>query len=150
MIDMETCIKIEGTWSQKMKKCNLILYHGTNSPDEIEGRGFKKGDVNLYGDGIYLFKDKKFAKAYGKNVIRVNTVIEKPFIFTDEQLKLYSKLYQEYTEKGSSFPKKEAINEINRRYGYDSLRFTDFSKNKDGAIAWVIFNPDKIKVMDVT
>lgn len=128
-----------------MKK---ILYHGTNNPGKIIKKGFNKAEVGLYGDGIYFFQSKSFAKNYGRKIIKAQVNIKKPFIFTGEQKKLYSKLYKKYEQQGSSFPKKDAINELNKRYNFDALKFNDFSKSRRGGTAWVIFNPSNIKIIN--
>ena len=127
-----------------MKK---ILYHGTNHPEEILRDGFNKADVGLYGDGVYFFQSKSFAKNYGRKVIKAQVNISKPFTFTGQQNKLYSQIHNKYKEQYSSFPKKDTINELNRKYGFDALRFNDFSRSRRGGTAWVIFNPNKIKVI---
>ena len=127
-----------------MKK---ILYHGTNNPEKILKNGFNRGEVGLYGDGVYFFQSISFAKNYGIKVIKAQVNISKPFTFTDQQNKLYTKIYNKYKEQESSFPKKDAINELNKKYGFDALKFNDFSRSRKGGIAWVIFNQNKIKVI---
>ena len=121
------------------------LYHGTNSASSIRKNGFKLSKVSLYGDGIYFFQTPSYARNYGKQVVSARVLIKKPFTFTQEQNKLYMKLYQKYKSRGESFPQKKAINELFRKYKYDGLKFLDFSRSRRGATAWVIPKKSQIK-----
>lgn len=117
-----------------MKK---ILYHGTENKSQILRNGMMESE-GLYGDGYYFYENQSSARTYGKQIVRAEVIINKPFTFkTKKEKDLYNLLYDKYRSHRD-------VIEILKRKGYDSFRFKDFSKNSTGFWAWNIFNKSSI------
>ena len=121
------------------------LYHGTDNPKEILKEGFKKSEVSLYGKGVYFLEKKSEAKSYGEEVLRSEVLIKKPITFKGESGILFKRLRKKYEKKFRSFPTKDAIEEMNKKHGYDSAVFEDCSISSKCPRAWVIFDKKKIR-----
>lgn len=125
-----------------MKK---TLYHGTDNAESIVQNGFDISEVSLYGSGFYFLEKKTDAKLYGDEIVSADVIISKPITFKGESGKLFERLRKKHKNKFSSFPSKDAIEEMRDKFGYDSASFDDCSRSGSCPKAWVIFRKQRIR-----
>ena len=129
------------------KQVNDPLYHGSPNADQIRKAGFKDtkpSNGQIYGNGVYLAKDKRNSQIYANfnndNILKVDL---------PKNAKIYqpTNIQKELFGKDTNYGDPKLITEKYKKLGYDGLQI---GKNDNSAAEIVVFNPKHINVKSTT